>query len=304
MPSEAAKAPVAFRALRARARRVAKWVGLVVCVALGGLLLCSLRWQAAWFAGTGPAGLTERMVLVGNGAFTYRAQRWQDPSQVSHGVSFGGAAGPLIWGLDWYSFPGFDTEIVIPLWMPFVAVTSYLALYRLRGSPARGFRGWSRRRILKWVTLVVCIGISAAYVALFKRAARGWIPIGGQKPSGYTTALRFDCEGGAIVFSRSLMAMHPGGTVRAGWFIEGTRGIAWWLPRWNEPGAVNEIVMPLWIPLALVGVPMSILWFRDRGVGVRDGMCRCCGYDRAGLDPKGACPECGAPGPGVAKANG
>jgi hypothetical protein len=46
-------------------------------------------------------------------------------------------------------------------------------------------------------------------------------------------------------------------------------------------------------PVALTLLPTALLWYTDRR-RARQGHCGSCGYDRAGLAPTAACPECGA----------
>jgi hypothetical protein len=51
--------------------------------------------------------------------------------------------------------------------------------------------------------------------------------------------------------------------------------------------------VPLWMPLAA----SAGMWMLGRRLSTRlypQGGCQCCGYDRAGLAPAAACPECGS----------
>jgi hypothetical protein len=56
------------------------------------------------------------------------------------------------------------------------------------------------------------------------------------------------------------------------------------------------VILPLYIPLVVLALPTSILFHRDRRSArwARAGHCPNCGYDRAGLTPAAACPECGS----------
>jgi hypothetical protein len=67
-----------------------------------------------------------------------------------------------------------------------------------------------------------------------------------------------------------------------------------WRPWWFTPGTF--VVLPLWLPLVIVGVPTSFLWYRARPSAARRhaGLCPKCGYDRRGIDAARPCPECGA----------
>ena len=62
-------------------------------------------------------------------------------------------------------------------------------------------------------------------------------------------------------------------------------------PRFR-PAPGEPFVLPLWLPLALLGAGAGWLFWADRQRRDFDE-CRKCGYDLAGLSP-GPCPECGA----------
>lgn len=57
-------------------------------------------------------------------------------------------------------------------------------------------------------------------------------------------------------------------------------------------GGDTHLSVPLWMPLALIGLPTARLWWRDRRRG-RAGCCAACGYDLTG-NVTGRCSECGA----------
>jgi len=61
--------------------------------------------------------------------------------------------------------------------------------------------------------------------------------------------------------------------------------------RSDEDLGVMEVTVPLWIPLALVGVPTIWLGRRERRLA-RVGCCAACGYNLTG-NTSGRCPECG-----------
>jgi hypothetical protein len=73
--------------------------------------------------------------------------------------------------------------------------------------------------------------------------------------------------------------------------------ITWWPDAANEgsPTFCRRVVVPLWIPFALAAVPTALLWRAQlrRRRRARVGLCPACGYDRAGIAPDAACPECG-----------
>ena len=77
--------------------------------------------------------------------------------------------------------------------------------------------------------------------------------------------------------------------------------VSWWqLPHWwraNGSASLNGYnaagaEIPLWLILA--PTLAATLWaWRSRGRWHPPAGCRSCGYDRSGLPPGGACPECG-----------
>ncbi|MEW6253162.1 MAG: hypothetical protein AB1716_21195 [Planctomycetota bacterium] len=75
-----------------------------------------------------------------------------------------------------------------------------------------------------------------------------------------------------------------------GWSIESDGFDASRLAEWSEIGQ-ESVVVPLWIPLALVGVPTVWCWWRPNRRPCAPG-CRACGYDLTG-NVSGRCPECG-----------
>ena len=61
-----------------------------------------------------------------------------------------------------------------------------------------------------------------------------------------------------------------------------------------QPG--KYIIMPLWLPLLVIGVPTAKLWWRDRLMPRPTECCQECGYNLTG-NVSGRCPECGNPVP-------
>jgi hypothetical protein len=80
-----------------------------------------------------------------------------------------------------------------------------------------------------------------------------------------------------------------------GWSTSVTRTQHWvvWTPSWDKNAGSGILLIPLWIPLAVVCLPASLLWRSDirRARRLTAGHCPSCGYDRRGL--AGPCPECG-----------
>ena len=65
----------------------------------------------------------------------------------------------------------------------------------------------------------------------------------------------------------------------------------WWFD--YQPGTLTRgscFSTPLWLPLAVIGVPTILAWRRDRPFP--PGHCQRCGYDLTG-NVSGRCPECG-----------
>ena len=90
-----------------------------------------------------------------------------------------------------------------------------------------------------------------------------------------------------------------GKSTDGGWFVDrspASSGSFTWLPGVERRAlAVGVIVvyhLPLWMPLLLIAVPTTILFWRDRR-RIPPGCCRVCGYDLTG-NTSGVCPECGA----------
>ena len=67
------------------------------------------------------------------------------------------------------------------------------------------------------------------------------------------------------------------------------------LPFAHSDSWETQVILPLWIPILLAGVP-SYRSSRARELEFRRaiaGLCRSCGYSRSGLSRSAACPECG-----------
>ena len=65
----------------------------------------------------------------------------------------------------------------------------------------------------------------------------------------------------------------------------------WWFD--YQPGILTQgscFITPIWVPLAVIGVPTILAWRRDRPFP--PGHCQRCGYDLTG-NTSGVCPECG-----------
>ena len=58
----------------------------------------------------------------------------------------------------------------------------------------------------------------------------------------------------------------------------------------SGPKIAHLVVLPLWFPLLLIGLPTAWLWYIDRPI--KSWQCAKCRYDLRGLEG-GVCPECG-----------
>lgn len=58
------------------------------------------------------------------------------------------------------------------------------------------------------------------------------------------------------------------------------------------PGSLPYFALPLWLPAAACAAISFLFWRGGRPPS--DGCCAACSYDRRGLDPAAACPECGS----------
>jgi predicted RNA-binding Zn-ribbon protein involved in translation (DUF1610 family) len=107
-------------------------------------------------------------------------------------------------------------------------------------------------------------------------------------------------SGGFVV---EIWAKLPAGTSYAsptGLIIDsraayGQPEFTWW-PRRARALQFDDLSVPLWMPLVVVGAPTALLWRTNRRIArlARTGHCPSCGYDRRGLTPDAPCPECGA----------
>lgn len=150
------------------------------------------------------------------------------------------------------------------------------------------------RRVAKWAGLVVCVAIAAGFVVSTWRSAywypdpRTMIVLG----NGQVTVM-YSRYSDARDFTPASTDANPHGG-----------GQWWWYPRFFDGGNGTWAHLPLWCLFAAVLIPTAMLWYRDSARYRRRHPLRCagCGYDRRGLGFEVVCPECGASGPGSAKA--
>ncbi|MBN1512041.1 MAG: hypothetical protein JXB13_08500 [Phycisphaerae bacterium] len=140
------------------------------------------------------------------------------------------------------------------------------------------------RRILKWVGLVACALLIAA-----------WMPVG--------WAIRYvEWHWGGSNFPQDVYSGYWIGGGGAGYidYLSYKPSVGLSLGRPMESGLdigwsedifdVRCWYCPAWIPLLLLALPTALLWHRDRRPP--KGHCRNCGYNLTG-NVSGVCPECG-----------
>jgi hypothetical protein len=137
------------------------------------------------------------------------------------------------------------------------------------------------RRVLKWVGLVGCVVLTAAWgITLF--CTFGYM--------GSSTAAWFQYDGAVVVAYYAQTA-----EVRPGWFAFDDRPPdpdQLWLPRRVAGAGRDYFAIPVWMPILLLALPTATLWYRDRRPP--KGHCQNCGYNLTG-NVSGRCPECGEP---------
>ena len=135
------------------------------------------------------------------------------------------------------------------------------------------------RRVAKWVGLVLSAILAVfwlgPYVHWVSRDSRWLI----SSHDGYMDIERFTPR-----FVADL-PLRPGfGT---GGFSSG--GPVLW-PFVGSNANCTQILIPLWLPLLALALPVAFLWYRDRRPP--KGRCQSCGYNLTG-NTSGLCPECG-----------
>lgn len=123
MTTAAPKAPAASMAQRGRARRVAKWAGLVVCVLIAGVWAASHRWLVRWMNNSRLATARQYHFLsLESGALLHG--RFPDANPVlllqRPDWAFASHSGETIW-LPERSSRGTGVILIVPLWIPFAA---------------------------------------------------------------------------------------------------------------------------------------------------------------------------------------
>lgn len=142
-------------------------------------------------------------------------------------------------------------------------------------------------RIIKWagaaLTLaVLAVWVVSSFVVVEHRSAKVWTKIG---RGMVTIAVWRTTSPLGPGWSAGLL---PGPGVRPRRLLPYSHQL--FHPRTLMVDA-DAVSIPLWMPLALIGLPTVLLFWRDRG-RIPPGHCQKCGYDLTG-NVSGVCPECG-----------
>ena len=161
-----------------------------------------------------------------------------------------------------------------------------------------------RRAVLKWTGASLCALIVAAWFA------SGWFIVGIKHRRGNVLNRASVCNGCVMLVRMERPAQFdpssPWIRTPEGWGSEFGRisqphGAWKWMPSRtrlrNMLGPLDLVLVPLYIPLAILVIPVTRLFHRDRRPvrWAREGRCARCGYNLSGLPTGGggACPECG-----------
>jgi hypothetical protein len=140
------------------------------------------------------------------------------------------------------------------------------------------------RRVLKWTG----VGCTLALAALAVTSV--WLDVMFDAPywgaSARRAAFRLDWRTGELVD-----AFGP-----RGWSVAAHTPRVTVLPAVvqipiGSSMTIYNVIVPLWVPILLIGAPTAWLWRRDRPRPAY--ACRTCGYDLRGVENGDPCPECG-----------
>lgn len=140
-------------------------------------------------------------------------------------------------------------------------------------------RQYSPRNVLKWSVTIITITLALAFVV------SGFLPF---KLLAGSIEVQ---HGGLVLEFENKTTLLPLVSV------EKAEEVVWGLglPSMFADGGGTVIMLPLWIPLVLAGMPTRIMWVRERDLKIYGptGKCVKCGYNRRGIPIRAKCPECG-----------
>lgn len=141
------------------------------------------------------------------------------------------------------------------------------------------------RKTVKWGGAAASVLLAVVWVGSGRIKACGWSPI----PPGAAIAIwrgQAICE---VSHSEAVAYLDP-----CRWHLASDRnGLQWGFDLVLRDGD-TAVAVPLWMPLVIVLAATAFAWMQDRHSALFDA-CTKCGYDRAGIAARTACPECGSP---------
>lgn len=147
------------------------------------------------------------------------------------------------------------------------------------------------RAIARWSGLAACVLLGATLIAsIFCTVSR--------RDRRYIQRVKVVwIEGGCVgALTSSRPFYGPRAVPGVVWHIDvlGEARFGPLLPRVTPllGASIQQVELPLWIPLVLVAVPTALLWRHH--LSHRPGRCARCSYDLTG-NTSGICPECGNP---------
>ncbi|CAG0996178.1 hypothetical protein PHYC_02577 [Phycisphaerales bacterium] len=138
------------------------------------------------------------------------------------------------------------------------------------------------RKVLKWSAAAATLALLAIWVCT------RWFYLWLITSAGITIHI----NSGLIAFGS--VGSNPG--VTAGLTLQRhsrPRALRLWFES-TPPGSLPYFALPLWLPAVAFAALTVIAWRGGRPPS--EGFCAACAYDRRGLDPAAACPECGSSG--------
>jgi 4-amino-4-deoxy-L-arabinose transferase-like glycosyltransferase len=121
---------------RSRWRRVAKWMGLVICVLAVGAWCISLRYMVSWRSNSG-----RQFIFLAAGCIWFVRSDFDNPR---HGSAWSTISNGRWETPEWWFYRGMMypplTGFAAPLWLPFLAsaLPTSILLYRDRRRPQSG----------------------------------------------------------------------------------------------------------------------------------------------------------------------